>query len=51
MKVSANLYAYLVVLARETQLGAGPNDVANFLLTQRLEKMLEEKYHERTVPK
>lgn len=51
MKVSPNLYAYLEVLARDTQLGAGPNDVANFLLTQRLEQMLAENYHERVIPK
>ena len=51
MKVSPNLYAYLEVLARDTQLGAGPNDLALFLLTQRLEQMLEEKYHEKKIPK
>ena len=51
MKVSPNLYGYLAILARDTQLGAGPNDVAQFLLTQRLEQMLAEKYHERKIPK
>jgi hypothetical protein len=47
MKVSPNLYSYLEVLARETMLGAGPYDVAEYLLTKRLEQMLEEKYHEK----
>lgn len=51
MKVSPNLYDYLGVLARDTQLGAGPNDVAQYLLTQRLEQMLDEKYHEKKIPK
>ena len=51
MKVSPNLYGYLEILARDTQLGAGPNDVAEYLLTQRLEQMLETKYHERKIPK
>jgi len=51
MKVSPNLYAYLEILARDTQLGSGPNDVAGYLLTQRLEQMLNEKYHEKKIPK
>jgi hypothetical protein len=51
MKVSPNLYSYLEVLARETQLGAGPNDVAEYVLTQRLEQMLDDKYHEKKIPK
>ena len=51
MKVSPNLYAYLEILARETLLGTGPNDVAGYLLTQRLEQMIDEKYHEKKMPK
>ncbi len=51
MKVSPNLYAYLEILARDTQLGTGPNDVAGYLLTQRLEQMLDEKYHDKKIPK
>lgn len=51
MKVSPNLYDYLGVLARDTLLGAGANDVAEYLLTQRLEQMLDENYHQKEVPK
>ena len=51
MRVSPNLYAYLGILARDTLLGASENDVAEFLLTQRLEQMEHEKYHERKIEK
>lgn len=47
MRVSANLYAYLGVLARETILGTSENDVATFVLTERLKEMIDEKYHEK----
>jgi hypothetical protein len=50
LAVSARLYAYLRVLRQKTMLGASENDVAEFLLTQRLEQMLNEKYHEKQVP-
>jgi hypothetical protein len=51
MRVSPNLYAYLGILARETMLGASENDVAEYVLTQRLEQMEAEKYHERKIAK
>jgi hypothetical protein len=46
IRVSAKLHDYLGILARETMLGASENDVAEFLLTQRLEQMRRENYHE-----
>ncbi len=46
MRVSPRLYAYLGVLKRLTILGAHENDVAEFLLTQRLERMIKDKYQE-----
>ena len=51
MRVSPNLYAYLGILARDTMLGASENDVAEYLLTQKLEQMEHEKYHERKIEK
>jgi hypothetical protein len=51
MRVSPNLYAYLGILARDTMLGASENDVAEYLLTQRLEEMEAAKYHERKIEK
>ena len=45
--VSARLYAYLTVLKKATLIGASENDVASYLLTQRLEVMLQQKYHEK----
>ena len=47
MRVSPALHAYLGALARNTMLGASENDVAEYLLTQRLEQMRSENYHER----
>jgi hypothetical protein len=50
--VSAQLRAYLTILSKKTLIGASENDVASYLLTQRLEAMLKEKYHEKNeVPK
>jgi hypothetical protein len=46
IRVSAKLHDYLGILARETMLGASENDVAEYLLTQRLEQMRRENYHE-----
>ena len=46
MKVSARLYAYLGWLRRNTMLGSSENDVAEYLLTQRLEAMRQAKYSE-----
>ncbi len=51
MRVSPNLHAYLGILARDTMLGASENDVAEYLLTQRLEQMQSENYHSRKIPK
>jgi hypothetical protein len=45
--IPANLHAYLKFLARYTPLGKKETDVAAYLLTQRLEWMLAEKYHEK----
>jgi hypothetical protein len=50
LTVSKRLYAYLRVLRQRTMLGASENDVAQYLLIQRLEQMLAEKYHEKYVP-
>jgi hypothetical protein len=50
LTVSKRLYAYLRVLRQKTMLGASENDVAEYLLTQRLEQMLVDKYHEKQVP-
>ena len=48
--VSAKLHAYLGYLSRHTMLGASENDVAAYILTQRLEAMLAAKYHETEIP-
>jgi hypothetical protein len=45
MSVSAGLHSYLGILARDTVLGGNENDVAKFILTQRLEAMREADYH------
>jgi hypothetical protein len=45
MRVSAKLYDYLGVLKQDTILGASENDVAAFVLTQRLEQMIADDYH------
>jgi hypothetical protein len=47
MNVSARLYAYLSWLSRNTLLGTSENDVAMFLLTQRLEEMRQAGYREK----
>ena len=46
MAVSKPLYAYLRLLRRKTSIGASENDIARFLLTQRIEQMIADKYHE-----
>ena len=52
IRVSAKLYAYLGILAEKTMLGTSENDVAEYLLTQRLEQMRRENYHEtQTIPR
>lgn len=51
MRVSRQLYTYLSVLSRNSILGASENDVAEYLLTQRLEAMLIADYHEKKVPR
>ena len=51
MVVSAELYAYLGWLSRNTILGNSENEVARYLLTQRLEAMIASKYHETKPPK
>ena len=47
MRVSAQLHAYLRWLSRNTMLGASENDVALYLLTQRLEEMRRRGYEEK----
>jgi hypothetical protein len=47
---AAQANAHLRVLRQKTMLGASENDVAEYLLTQRLEQMLADKYHEKQVP-
>jgi hypothetical protein len=51
MRVSPNLHAYLGILSRDTMLGASENDVAEYVLTQRLEEMQAQNYHTRKIPK
>jgi hypothetical protein len=46
MTVSAELYYYLEWLTRNTLLGDTPNEVASYLLRQRLEHMRQTDYHE-----
>jgi hypothetical protein len=46
IRVSAKLHDYLGILAETTMLGTSENDVAEYLLTQRLEQMRRENYHE-----
>ena len=46
MRVSKTLFDYLGLLKRNTMLGASENDVAGYLLTQQLERMLSEGYLE-----
>jgi hypothetical protein len=46
LAVSQNVYAYLRILKRKTALGASEGDVARYILTQRIEQMIAEKYHE-----
>lgn len=46
MRVSKLLHSYLSILAKRTLLGGSENDVAEHVLTRRLETMLQEKYHE-----
>ncbi len=51
MRVSPILHGYLGVLSRTTMKGASENDVAETVLTQALEKLFEEKAHEKSIPK
>ena len=44
MKVSPNLYEYLGVLMRHTLWGASENDVATYLLTERLSELKDSGY-------
>ena len=48
--VSPRLHSYLGVLARKTMNGLNENEVAKLILTERLNKMLEDKFHETHVP-
>jgi hypothetical protein len=50
VRVSPRLYGYLGYLARHTLLGASENDVAEHVLTRRLEEMLFSGYHEKRIP-
>lgn len=46
LAVSKNVYSYLRILKRKTALGASESDIARYLLTQRIEQMIAEKYHD-----
>ena len=50
MRVSARLHAYLGYLSRHTIMGASENDVALGVLTERLNVMIESKFHDRVKP-
>ena len=45
MRVSRPHHEYLGFLARKTTLGGSENDVAQFLLTERIQAMIFSKYH------
>jgi hypothetical protein len=51
MRVSSRVFDYLTYLARHTLLGASENDVAEHVLTRRLEEMLFAGYHEQKIPR
>jgi hypothetical protein len=52
MSVSKVFHDYLGLLKRKTILGSSENDIAKYLLIQRLEQMIKDKYHEtEVVPK
>ena len=44
--VPKNVYAYLRILRVRTTIGASEADIAKYLLTQKVEQMIGEKYHE-----
>lgn len=44
LSVPAELHAYLVHLAKYSPLGASPNDVAKFLLIERVKQMMDSGY-------
>jgi hypothetical protein len=48
--LSKQYYEYRRVLARRKGLGPSANTVAAYLLTQRIEVMIAEKYHDREIP-
>ncbi len=48
--ISQKYYDYLRLLARDKGLGPTANAVAAYLLTQRIEEMLREKYHFTEIP-
>ena len=50
VSVSPRLYGYLGWLARNTILGTKETDVAGFLLTKELRRMLRAKEHKRLMP-
>ena len=48
--ISRKYHDYLRLLARDKGIGATANAVAAYLLTQRVEKMLQEEYHRIDIP-
>ena len=50
VSVSPKLYGYLGWLARNTILGTKETDVAGYLLTKELRRMLRRKEHRRLMP-
>lgn len=48
--ISRKYFDYLRLLARDNGLGATANAVAAYLLTQKIEEMLREKYHTIDIP-
>jgi len=50
VSVSPKLYGYLGWLARNTILGTKETDVAGYLLTKELRRMLRRKEHKQLVP-
>ncbi len=49
--ISLKYFDYLRLLARDKGLGPTANAVAAYLLTQKIEEMLREKYHATEIPK
>ena len=48
--IPARLHDYLVHLSRNSVLGVTPNDVARYLLTERVMQLIQVRFHETDLP-